>query len=349
MRLSLILFFCAALLLAACGKGADEAAAPEPTATVHTVAAGPGQLAETIDVYGRAEFDPNSLQTLVSPVEARLASLNVAVGQTVPAGTVVATLQASPASVLEADKAGRDAAAAQTEYERLARLQADGLAATSEVETARANAANAQEAARSLRARTGGGLIVVRMARTGVVDSLPATVGDLIPAGGAVAKLGGDGPLRARLGVEPDDARRLAPGFEVRVGGLGSQGLLGRVQSVDRRVDPATRLAGVLVVLPAGTGFLPGQTLKGQIVARRRTAAVAVPRAAILYDGEAPYVFVAVGGKAVRKPVKLGLDDGTTVEILDGVAPGQRVVVEGGSALDDGMKLREAPAAGEAR
>lgn len=338
----------ACLLLAGCGKPEEEKA-PEPTALVKTVVASPGALDDAVRAYGRVEFDPNSLQTLVTPVEAQVASIDVAIGQSVSAGQIVATLRASPASVLEADKAERDARAAQVDYERLARLKADGLAANNDVESAKAAAGTAQETARSLRARTGGGVLALRAAQAGVVDSMPAAVGDLLPAGGAVVKLGGSGPMRARIGIEPGDAMRMAPGLTVRLGPVSGDGatFLGRVQSVDRRVDPTTRLAGVLVALPAGSGFLPGQAIKGEVVVGRHGGGVVIPRAAILYEGDAPYVFVSVGGKAVKHEVKLGVDDGVNSEVIDGVAAGEHVVTEGGAALEDGMKLREGPVASD--
>ncbi len=337
----------ACALLAGCGKPPEEDKAPEPTALVKTVVANPGALDDAVAAYGRAEFDPNSVETLTAPVEARVTSLTVAVGQAVSAGSPVATLSASPGALLDVDKAERDARAAEVDYQRLSRLRADGLAANNDVENAKSLAGTAAETARSLRARTGGGGLVLRATHAGVVDAMPAAVGDLVAAGGPVVKVGGGGPLRVRLGVEPGETARISPGQTVRlspVSGAGPQ-FVGRVQSVDQRVDPATRLAGVLIMLPAGSGFLPGQAVKGQVVVAHHTGSVVIPRAAILYDGEDPYVFVSVGGKAVKRPVKLGVDDGISSEVSDGVRPGERVVIEGGAALDDGMKLREGPAA----
>ena len=349
MRRPIVLAFVACALLAGCGKPKEDDKAPEPTALVKTVAVSPGALDDAVRAYGRAEFDPNTVETLSAPVEARVAGLNVAVGQAVQAGQVVATLSASPAALLEADKADRDARAAQVDYDRLARLRADGLAANNDVETAKAAAGTAAETARSLRQRTGGGGMVLRAGHSGVIDSMPAAVGDLVAAGGPVVKMGGTGELRARLGVEPSQAARIAPGQAVRLSPVSGEGtaFTGRVQSVDRRVDSATRLAGVLVVLPAGSGFMPGQAIKGEVVIGHQGGGVVIPRVALLYEGDAPYVFVSVGGKAVKRDVKVGVDDGVNSEITDGLKPGERVVIEGGAALEDGMKLREGPAADE--
>jgi RND family efflux transporter MFP subunit len=345
MRRSLLLAACACALLAACSKPAEDAT-PDPVALVRTAAVSIVGLDDAVEAYGRSEFDPADLASVTAPVEARVSALPVAVGQSVQAGTTVALLSASPAARMDADKAARDAKAAQADYERLSRLRADGLAANNEVDAARAAAGSAMETSRSLNARTGSGAIVLRAGRAGVIDALPVAVGDLVAMGGPVVRVGGLSQLRARLGVEPNDAQRMAPGQTVRlspVSGTGS--FLGHIQSVDKRVDPTTRLAGVLVLLPGGGGFMPGETIKGKVVVGHHASAPSVPRAALLYEGDAPYVFVAAGGKAVKRPVRLGIDAGEVVEITDGVRPGERVVTEGGAALDDGMKLREAPPA----
>jgi RND family efflux transporter MFP subunit len=336
----------ACLLLTACGQAAEEKP-PEPTALVKTALVTPAGVDDALQAYGRAEFDPAEGQTLTAPVDARLTATPVTVGQAVAAGTPVAILTVSATARLDIDKAVRDASVAQAEYQRLTRLRADGLAADNEVAAARAAAGSASETANSLKTRTGSGTIVLRATRSGVIDAMPAAVGDVVTSGSPVVRIGGLGRLRARLGVEPQDAGRIAAGQVVRLSPAAGEGasFVGQVQSVDRRVDPATRLAGVLVVLPGGAGFLPGQAVKGEIVLGHREGAPSVPRAALLYEGDASYVYVATGGKAVKRTVTLGVDTGEIVEITQGVRPGEKVVVEGGAALDDGMKLREGPIA----
>jgi HlyD family secretion protein len=50
-------------------------------------------------------------------------------------------------------------------------------------------------------------------------------------------------------------------------------------------------------------------------------------------------VYVVKGGKARRTPITVGGDDGTTVEVLSGLGPGDEVVVRPGTALDDGAPV----------
>ena len=89
--------------------------------------------------------------------------------------------------------------------------------------------------------------------------------------------------------------------------------------------------------------------MKATLVLRERTGVLIAPRAALLYDGEQPYVFVIAGGVAHRRPVKLGALDGDRVEIAQGLAAADRVAVEGAAALDDGMAAREGKAAAAAK
>ena len=66
--------------------------------------------------------------------------------------------------------------------------------------------------------------------------------------------------------------------------------------------------------------------------------AVAVPRDAILYEGEAARVWVVRdkdNEKAIElRRIKVGLTNGSLVEVLKGLAPGDRVVTKGSLFID---------------
>jgi membrane fusion protein, heavy metal efflux system len=66
--------------------------------------------------------------------------------------------------------------------------------------------------------------------------------------------------------------------------------------------------------------------------------AVAVPRDAIIYEGEAARVWVVRdkdSDKAIElQRIKVGLTSGSTIEVLNGLAPGDRVITRGGLFID---------------
>lgn len=64
-----------------------------------------------------------------------------------------------------------------------------------------------------------------------------------------------------------------------------------------------------------------------------------VPKGAVRSDSNASYVFLIRDGKVERRAVSLGMERGTDVAILAGVAPGDSLVVKGPESLRDGDKV----------
>ena len=73
-------------------------------------------------------------------------------------------------------------------------------------------------------------------------------------------------------------------------------------------------------------------------------ARVMMPQAALHKDGATPYVFIFADGKVERRPVTVGAVTGSDVEVLAGVAGGDKVIVTSEKPLSDGLRVREAPA-----
>jgi len=64
-----------------------------------------------------------------------------------------------------------------------------------------------------------------------------------------------------------------------------------------------------------------------------------IPKSAVRTEANSSYVFLARGGKVERRAVKLGMDRGTDVAVLAGVAPGDSLVVKGLENLQDGQGI----------
>ena len=118
------------------------------------------------------------------------------------------------------------------------------------------------------------------------------------------------------------------------------------VSGVDPQVDPTTHLASVYAQLPGNQGFGPGQPIRASITVSGAAAGVTIPYSALLDDGGHTYVFVVKGGVAKRRDVAPGNSSADTVQIIQGLEPSERVVTEGGTALEDGMKVHEQQSAG---
>jgi RND family efflux transporter MFP subunit len=330
----------AAAMLAGCSASDDNSAEAEPIALVSIAPATLGAVDETVTLYGAVESGAYGKHVLAAPSEATLTAIDAPVGSAVRAGQVIARLTPSPTSRLDLAKAGSDAAAAQSAYARAQRLRADGLASDADVETARAAAQSAGATRASLSSRDRA--LTLRAPASGYVESIAFAPGDLVPAGGAVATVSASGSLRARFGMDPALAGRIHPGMALRVTTPGRDAPIAiPVQSVDPVIDPQTRLAAVFATVPPGAGIGTNATLSATIaLTGNGSESLSVPYGALLDDGGQPYLFVVANGVAHRRDVEIGPVSGGRVAIAKGIRAGDRVVTAGGTALEDGMKVR---------
>lgn len=338
-----ILVLVLGMLIAACGRSGSAAESdngPTPVAQVSTALATGGAAAETVTAYGIAEQGAANENALTTQAEATLAKIVAPTGTAVGAGQLVAILNPSATSRLDVAKAETDARAAQDALARATRLRQDGLASNADVNSAQATYRAAAQTLSAAHQRNA--TLVLRARVPGTVQGLTAKQGDLIPAGTTVATIGTRGDLRLHLGVDPSVAARVRTGQPVSIFAINFAAKLAtNVIGVDPQVDPATHLASVYARLPAGAGFGPGQPLRAAITVSGEAAGVTIPYSALLDDGGRTYVFVVDKGVAKRRDVTPGNTAGDTVQILRGLQPNERVVTEGGTALDDGMKVKE--------
>lgn len=339
------------LLLCACSGDDKEGDAATPNALVSLVSAAPRTLHESLVATGVAEPAPDGVQEIAVPYEAVVTHLAVAQGASVTRGQLLFELAVSPSAHLAPAQAARDATLAAAERGRLERLHGAGLATNNELRAAANAAASAQEqlvgtsnalASDAANARTH----AITAPSAGVVDLLTIKQGGITPAATMLARIVQPDHLLIRLGVEPADAARLNLGSQVHLVTLATPARHGNstVTNIDRRVDADSHLAAVTVAAPPQMHLLPGEVVRGELVTASHSNALCVPRNALLYDGDAPFVFVVHGAapkqQAQRRAVQLGLRDNDYVEILQGVTAGEHVVVLGNAELSDGMNIR---------
>lgn len=83
----------------------------------------------------------------------------------------------------------------------------------------------------------------------------------------------------------------------------------------------------------------PGMFVKGYVVTAERANALVIPRRAVVYLDERATVFAVENGVAKRRDVVLGVNEGPSVEVTEGLADGVPVVVLGQDGLKDGTPV----------
>lgn len=138
---------------------------------------------------------------------------------------------------------------------------------------------------------------------------------------------------------------RLGQKAHVRLDALQGADVAGEVSMIDFRISSSTRSAAVRVDLanqrieswPVEFPLRPGMFGEVEIVIDSWSGRVVLPEAALVHDGEQSFVFVAQKGEDgsfLRKPVKVRRGARELVEIVEGVDPGEAVVVKGSFTLE---------------
>jgi multidrug efflux system membrane fusion protein len=125
----------------------------------------------------------------------------------------------------------------------------------------------------------------------------------------------------------------------------------GRLETVDNQIDTATGTVKLRAIFDNEQEILfPNQFVNVQLLVSTRKDADIVPTAAIQHGAPGAFVYVVKPDQtAAVQTVKLGPGDGQHIEVLDGLQPGEKVVVDGSDRLREGAKVTLASAGSDRR
>jgi HlyD family secretion protein len=256
-----------------------------------------------------------SLQIENSKIADALASLEKA--RTGPDADAVAEVQAD----LEAARARL--AKAETPYQE------------PELQAAQASIQNAEAAVRLAEANLREATVVAPFA--GIVTQRYVSVGSVVSSSTAIAQLVST-TLEAKLSADDSQVAVLEPGqkTELRLNAYPGVVFPAAIESISPSANQTSRTFTATAIPENADGRLkPGMLVQGDVAAINRPSVLMIPEQAVLSRGLETTVFTVVDGKARRKPVTLGVRGGGMVEVIEGVAAGESVVIDGQAALND--------------
>jgi membrane fusion protein (multidrug efflux system) len=336
-----------AVALAGCGKSDQGKRGGNPPAIVRTAVLAPGEWTDTVEALGTLRA--RNAVTITASVSETIERVEFDSGQQVQAGQVLVVLSGREqrATLAEAEAEYR---AAQSLYERQADLAKRQLIAASVFDMQRGARDAAKARLEQMRAQLGDRAI--RAPFAGVLGLRQVSPGALVTPGTVITTLDDVDTLELDFSVPERDQGALAVGqaIEATSPAFPAQAFHGRLVAIDPRIDPATRALDARAEFDnADHRLRPGMLMELR-VQRDARQALQVPELAVQQVGTQAFVFRAnADGTVAQVPVVLGARRPGFVEILSGVAAGDRVVVEGVVKLRDGAKFAEAgaqPAAG---
>ena len=346
--------FVVSLALAGCSHAPVEEVATESAVEVEVKAAVFGEIEGHINVSGIVTPAPGADWTIVAPESARIAELPKAEGDRVNTGDVLvrfdiptlnAGASAKRAEVMQARARVDSTRAAVT---RIAGLVDRGVAAKRELEEAQRDQADAEGALARAESEAGAanqlaGRTVVTARFPGVVAKRWHNPGDMVEAAASdpILRVIDPAKLQAVASVPASDLPRVVvgrPGHVVGPGGTAEQDVT--VLTRPAQLDPTGSVGEVRLAFTGATRLTAGTPVQVSIVAESHSKAVLIDAAAVQREGDEAFVMIVKDDKKAHKQiVTLGLTNGEQVEVLKGVAAGDRVIVKGQNGLPDGADV----------
>ena len=182
----------------------------------------------------------------------------------------------------------------------------------------------------------------IRSSISGIVNELPAKKGLYLAVGDPVATVLDIERVKVIIGIpETDvDAVRKIDRFEVVIEALNNKKITGAKNFL--AVAPASQAQVYRLELEVANksgDILPGMFARVEIIKDEFPEALAIPLYAVISRDNKHFIFLEEDGVAKLQDVKLGILDGWQIQITEGLAPGQRVVVVGQRSVDADQKL----------
>lgn len=324
----------AALAVLALPMTTPQAAEGSPGLAAVPAAVAPGAQATGYD--GVVEAIRQSV--LSAQVPGAVVSLRVKAGDRVTSGQVLlqvdgrAAAQQARAAAAQVDAARASQDAAAKEFERQQQLFQKGYISQAALERAESlyKSSHAQASAQlaaAEAARTESGFYTVRAPYDGIVSEVSVVQGDMAMPGRPLLTVYDPAALRVSAAVPQTAVPQAGRAPLVELPGRAPlQPLRWQVMPA---ADPATHTVQLRLDLPPGTAAAPGMFARAWLPAAGGGARLSVPAKAVLRRAELTGVYViAADGRPLLRQVRLGPASGEFVEVLAGLAAGERVALD---------------------
>ncbi|MCG9916076.1 MAG: efflux RND transporter periplasmic adaptor subunit [Phenylobacterium sp.] len=266
-------------------------------------------------------------------------------GQYVAQGAILVELKDAEQNA-GVEQARARLAQAERTLERWRTLADQGFASKAAVDQHEAAFLTAQADVSAAEARRGDRLI--RAPFAGVVGLTDIAPGALVNPGSAIVTLDDLSSVRVDFQVPERYLSGLSAGqtLSARTDVYPDRVIMGRIDTLDTRVDEATRAITARAIFPNPDRQLKPGMMVRVTLSRGNRQGLAVPEAAISVLGSSSSVFVIAqeGGaaRAEQRPVVVGSRQDGFVEVREGLAAGDRIIANGVNKVTGGQPVRVA-------
>jgi RND family efflux transporter MFP subunit len=293
-------------------------------------------------------------------VEGQITKIFVKSGDRVKAGQALLQIdplkQQATVSSQEASRAAQEANVqlAKVSYERSKRLSEAGVISKAEFDSAQSNYDAAIAQLKSLEEQVNQQKVElhyysVSAPMDGMVGDVPVRMGDRVTVSSLLTTVDEPGALEAYIYVPVDRSHALKLGLPVKLLNESGDFLANsQITFISPQVDPDTQTVLAKAAVPnSQTRLRISQQVRVQVKWGEREGAT-VPFLNVTRINGQYFAFISVsegkGTVARQKLVKVGDNVGNDLEVLEGVKPGDHLIVSGTQFLQDGALVAEPPA-----
>lgn len=313
----------------------------------------PAALERTLPLTG--SLMPLTEATVKAKVAGELVAVTVREGESVKPGQVLAKIdltevqarvaarqadvEAAKAQLVWADK-NRGTQKALLDKSFISQNAFDNIQSNFDVAAAKLRAADADlvVAQKSL----GDAVLVAPF--SGIVSLRHAQPGERVALDAKVVSIVDLSRLQLEASVPPAAIGQVKVGqpMNFHVEGFGEREFAGRIERINPSATAGTRSISVYAVIDNRDGLLRGGMFaQGALTLSRVDNALAVPASAVREEIGQTFVYAIEGGMVKRKNVKVGAPDAAgRVQVLDGLAAGDRIVRVNLGSLREGVAAR---------
>jgi len=270
-----------------------------------------------------------------------VSEIRVKVGDTVSPGDVLVVLNKSnPQAQYQQGKLALENA--EREFARVSALFDQGAVsrqmcdqATLARDIARSNFSNARE------------LVEITAPIGGIVTDVMIKPGQIVTPGDKVATISETNRVKCELWVGDADRQRIKAGQMALFYSQGdpssdtSSAIPGVVEEVALSANLESHLYKVVARADnRGGAMRPGQLVSVRIITESVPDVMVIPRDAIIFQNDKPFVYHVESGLAQLLPITMGRENRDRVEVSAGLSFGDTIVVYGMNRLKSGEKVK---------
>ncbi len=296
------------------------------------------EISFTLELTGSAE--PYKVARLASPAEGPVHDIHVREGDLVKAGSAMLSIGRKEGIDALITSLREELKKEEDNLSRTKQLVESGAFAGEQLDNARAS----HEKIRALlvKAEETAQDYTIEAPWEGVVSRLLVKDGEFVSPRASLLEMYDPESMVIQASVPEKHAAMIATGLrvDVKLDAYPGDIIKGRIERIYPYLDPRLRTRTMEVVLDKQVLLLPGMFARLKVFMKTVNDSVVVPAEAIVTTPKGQMVFVLEDGKALGHLVQTGIEEGSRIQILTGIQPGDKVIVAGNEKIKDGTSVR---------